>query len=347
MAEQWAAGKPIVGFEQDLGSDTPLPDHGGRRNRFFRVYQQRGGGNSVNTPMFMIDAGRDIKSGDLGLNDEDKMRRVFDSWFAEALARPALARLDAWWERKGASSVMLQVDITNISDAAFDPFEDDSAIVVIIYDEKPDVSYEGTVRWAKQIPLDEVIQPDALLRQDILLDDVSGVNFRDLKVVVMLEHRPFNDFDVAQAAFAVEGAREPVDPIAITITAPPNGTRVEAGEEVLLEAEVAGGTTAKVAYYAGDAFLGEAESAPWQLAWSEQNPGTYRITAEAEIGGRVYVSEPIEVEVVATLEPTPEPTAGPTAEPTRVGPPTAVPTVDMGDDVRIFLPLALKDVGLR
>ena len=345
MAEQWAAGKPIVGFEQDLGSSKALPDHGGRRNRFFRVYQQRGGGNSVNTPMFMIDSGRDIKSGDLGLNDEAKMRRTFDAWFEEALARPAQARLSAWWERKGASDVQLQVDITNISDAPFDPFADDSALVVIMYDEKPDVSYEGTVRWARHIPLEEVVAPGAMLSWDVLLDGVEGVNFRDVKVVVMLEYRPFNDYDVAQAAIAVEGTRAPSEPIAIAITAPPDGTRVEAGEEIVLEAEIAGGTTGKVAYYANDAFLGEATEAPWRLAWTEQTPGTYRVTAEAEILGQVYVSEPIEVEVVVTLEPTAEPTAAPTVAPTRVVP-TAAPTSAAGG-ARIYLPMAVSNAPLQ
>lgn len=344
MAEKWAAGTPIVGFEQDLGSTTALPDHGGRRNRFFRVYQQRGGGDSVNTPMFMIDAGRDIKSGDLGLNDEAKMRRTFENWFDEALARPAQAHLDAFWQRKGASQVMLQVDITNISEETFDPFVDDSAIVVIMYDTKPDVSYEGTVRWAKHIPLDEAIEPGKLLRQDILLDDVSGVNFRDVKVVVMLEYRPFNDFDVAQAANAVEGSREPIEPITIAVSAPSNGTRVGVGEKVMFESEIAGGTTGKVAYYAGDAFLGEAESAPWQVEWSEQTPGTYRITAEAEINGQVYVSEAIEVEVVATLEPTAVPTTSePTPAPTHAVPPTAGPS----GKATIFLPLSLSGAELR
>ena len=335
MAEQWAAGKPIIGFEQDLGSGQSLPDHGRRRSRFFQVYQARGGGNSVGTPMFMIDSGRDIKNGSQG--NADKMRQVYGQWFDEAMARPAKAHIDAWWQRAGATNVTLRVDVTNISDAPFDPWEDDSALVVIMYDESPDVAYKGTVRWGRRIPLDDVVAPGGFLSQTIDLADVNGVNFRDVKVVVMLEYKVAGEWDQAQAALASEGDG-PAEPVTLAITRPASGVRVPAGQDIVLEAELTGAETDKVAYYAGDAWLGEAEAPPWRVTWNDGVAGTFRVTAEAVVRGEVVVSAPIEVTILAAAAPT-EPPPGPT-EP-AVDPPPG------GSRPAIYLPLSVNAAPIQ
>lgn len=344
MAELAAAGTTIVGIQQNIGQpEAPGPDPGGRRGRFFSVFDERGGGDSATLPLFMIDSGRDIHTGPF--NDDDAMQRYFERWFTEALARPARAELAAWWQRRGASTVGLEIDLTNTSDAAFDPAVDDAALVFIFYDDRNEVGYPATQRFAARWPLDEPLGPGETMRRDLVLDELSGVNFGRAKLLVLLEDRPFNQWDIAQAAHAVQGRRDPGASAVIAITAPEDGVQVTLGDDVAFEAEITGGTTDKVSYYAGDAFLAEASSPPWRAVWTTDTAGTFDVTAETTIDNNVVTSAPVRVVVAAPEAPTATPGATATATP---APPRPTATETPGviiDWLPAYFPVALLHYG--
>lgn len=336
VPEYQAEGKLLIGFEQDLGSGQPLPDYGNRRGRFFQVYQSRGGGGSVATPMFMIDGGRDIMTGGAGDMDK-KYRDQFDS----ALARPAKADIQAWFERTDSSSMTVQVDIQNVGDEVLSPFDNNAGIVVFLYDEEEGFSFKGTVKWAQRTPLDDDIGPGERASMDLSFDNVEGVNFQTSRMVVMLDYKPGEDWDTANSAFAEEGTR-PTAPPVLRITKPTSGSEFVAGEPIEIETEVENGPVDLVVYYAGNTWVGEATEPPYAVTWTDSTPGSYTLTAETTVGDELFVSEAVEVTITEAGAPTepPEPTAVPTEPPVE---PTEPPGETVGT---IYLPMVLRNADL-
>lgn len=60
------------------------------------------------------------------------------------------------------------------------------------------------------------------------------------------------------------------------------------------------GKVTRVDFYAGDTFIGTAGGAPWMVAWTDVQPGTYNVTAKAfDDDGVATVSSPFTVNVIA------------------------------------------------
>ncbi|NYE36076.1 glucose/arabinose dehydrogenase/PKD repeat protein/type 1 glutamine amidotransferase [Nocardioides cavernae] len=87
----------------------------------------------------------------------------------------------------------------------------------------------------------------------------------------------------------------------VAITAPVDGTRVDAGDEVEVTAEASDldGTVAKVEFFQGETKIGEDTSAPFSTTWTApEEEGLYEITAKAtDDEGKTTTSRLVQVQV--------------------------------------------------
>ena len=69
----------------------------------------------------------------------------------------------------------------------------------------------------------------------------------------------------------------------VALTAPANGTNQSEGGNLVISATAseAGGSIAKVEFYADTTKIGEDDTAPYTLTWTDPDPATYQITAKA------------------------------------------------------------------
>lgn len=300
-------GKPVVFIEQHL--DHPLV--AGRSDRWWSVYAAEGGGSSAGTPMAMIDAGREIQTGDMDFTS------VYGRMIDESLARPALVDLKAWWQRTGDESARVQLDITNLTEATIDPWERPVYIVLLFYDERTDVALEGTVRGGQSLFPEDIIEPGETLSMDVEVPELGRVNWDDptTKLVAMVEHQVGAEWDVMNAAVGIQGERV-VDPgttsipPVVQVTRPAPGSEYLLGDTVTFEAEASDpdGTVEEVVWYVGISRVGVTTAPPWRLDWTAAGTGMRSITAQAkdDTGMRTR-SEPVEIRVRLVAPPTSTP----------------------------------------
>jgi len=323
-------GKSVVMLEQHLDHEITA----GRVDRWWSIFRDAGGGSSAGTPMTMIDAGREHTQGD------QDFPRLFERMFDEALARPALVDIKAWWRQTAPDAALVQVDIANVSEVELDPWARPVFLVLLFYDERVDVALEGTVRGGTWVWPDDVIGPGERLEMDVEVDDLGRVDWDDptTKLVAMLEYQTADGgWDSANAAIAQQGEREDDPgvgsvPPQVRLTSPLPGAEYIIGEDVVMEAEASDpdGSLEEVAFYVGVSRIGAVTEPPWRFTWTAAGSGPKSLTAQAkdDTGERTR-SEAVEVRVRLTRPPTPTP------DPGTVGPWDAVSW--------IFLPIARWD----
>jgi len=94
-------------------------------------------------------------------------------------------------------------------------------------------------------------------------------------------------------------APEPIAPL--VITSPANNSSFQKSNPVYLSVEVAPrvGLVSKVVYYANDAMIGEAFSAPYGLTWGSSQAGNYAIKAEAHYtNGKTAHASAINISII-------------------------------------------------
>ena len=94
----------------------------------------------------------------------------------------------------------------------------------------------------------------------------------------------------------------------VSLTAPANDALIPTPASITLTAQAAdaGGSVAKVAFYNGNALLGEDLSAPYSFTWADAPEGVYTLTARAtDDGGATATSVPATVFVAAPDNPAP------------------------------------------
>ena len=322
-------GKSVVFIEQHLDHELVA----GRSDRWWSVYSAGGGGGSAGTPMAMIDAGREIQTGDLDFTAE--YGRMID----ESLARPALVDVRAWWQKASEDSATVQIDITNLTEETIDPWESPVYIILMFYDERTDVALEGTVRGGQSIFPEDIIEPGETLSMDVTVPELTRVNWDDpgTKLVAMVEHQVGEAWDVMNATVGEQGERviDPgtsSEPPVVQMTKPDSGSEYILGDTITFESEASDpdGTVVEVVYYIGISRVGVTTEPPWHFEWEAAGSGMKSITAQAKDNtGQRTRSEPVEVRV------------------RLVAPPTATPrAVDPGpwDPIMwIFMPLARYD----
>lgn len=91
------------------------------------------------------------------------------------------------------------------------------------------------------------------------------------------------------------------DAPSVTLTAPVDGDSVIVGSTVEIQAEAADESgIARVAFFAGNSYLGDDTSAPFSLTWENVAAGSYAITAVAyDTTGRFTISAPVTLQVTS------------------------------------------------
>ena len=95
-------------------------------------------------------------------------------------------------------------------------------------------------------------------------------------------------------------------PATVALTA--SAASITQGQAVTLSAAAAGGSIARVGFFAGTTKLGEASAAPYQLSWTPAAAGTFALTAVAT--DQAGASTTSAVVTLAVAAPTPPATAG-------------------------------------
>ncbi len=301
--------KSVVFIEQHLDHELVA----GRSDRWWNIHSAKGGGTSAGTPMAMIDAGREIQTGDMDFTD------VYGRMIDESLARPALVDVKAWWQKAGENSARVQIDIKNLTEATIDPWESPVYIVLLFYDDRTDVALEGTVRGGQSIFPEDIIEPGETLSMDVEVPELGRVNWDDpsTKLVAMVEHEVGGAWDVMNAAVGTQGERviDPgttSQPPVVDVTSPAEGSAYILGDTVTFQAEASDpdGTVAEVAWYVGISRVAVTTAAPWRFEWEAVGTGMKSVMAQAKDDtGQRTRSEPVDIRVRLVAPPTPTPRA--------------------------------------
>ena len=91
----------------------------------------------------------------------------------------------------------------------------------------------------------------------------------------------------------------PPVPPSIAVTSPGDGAAFESGDDVVVTAEVAGGSMAvsAVEFYRGASLIGSDPSAPYSVVWSGSTAGSHTLTARAVYSGGGVTSQGVGIDV--------------------------------------------------
>ena len=95
-------------------------------------------------------------------------------------------------------------------------------------------------------------------------------------------------------------------PLAVTITSPVNDQQIVAGTNLLLMANATSltGSVARVAFFSGNEFIGQASVAPFKASWTNTVPGSHILQAIAyDAGGNFAPSPPVRVSILPVSAP--------------------------------------------
>ncbi len=108
---------------------------------------------------------------------------------------------------------------------------------------------------------------------------------------------------VTSAAVSITVTAPVVAPT-IVITAALNNASFTIPSNIILTANVTDSAPARVDYYAGSIYLGEATSSPYNVNWNSAQAGTYSITAKAtDTNGNVFFAPAVNITVNAHMAP--------------------------------------------
>jgi len=156
----------------------------------------------------------------------------------------------------------------------------------------------NTSLWKKDIPINHMLQDDEKATAwNFGLIFPAAVNARyvkyrvtpkrslcisELQVLDRIETAPFDIRIAPPAVFNIPVPPPNVAPT-VTLTAPANGTAVDAPATVTVSADASDtdGSVSRVEFFANGALIGERTEAPWSIVWADVAAGTYTLTARA------------------------------------------------------------------
>ncbi|MGF9753812.1 ThuA domain-containing protein [Microvirga sp. 0TCS3.31] len=160
----------------------------------------------------------------------------------------------------------------------------------------------GTIELRKGSPTGDVVGtaevPATGLQYRDVEVDVSEVGSESMDLYLVFTGS--SDIKLNFTEAMGQGVSPEAKPL-VAITAPADGDKVDPGAQVAITAEAtdADGSIAKVEFFAGDAKIGEATSAPYTVSWTAPaEEGLYQITAEAtDDDGNATTSRLVQVQV--------------------------------------------------
>jgi uncharacterized repeat protein (TIGR01451 family) len=191
------AGQPVLFLEQDV--DASL----GKREDLWWAAK---GGGTVSLPLSMVDSGNQIDNGYTGFeNNYNTYKAMVDT----ALARPALAEIEALGERVG-NKVHFTVQLENLSGVELS-FSNSAMVHAIVYEEHtpldPDTDHitGRIVRAAVWESISPALPHGETRTFELETADLSNVvNWDNVHTLVLADYRPggSNAHDMLQAALA-------------------------------------------------------------------------------------------------------------------------------------------------
>lgn len=213
MAREYAAaGLPVVFLEQDV-----YRPHGVRLDRFHDAW----GSSACGVPWVIVDSGFGVTCG-----RETDYEVAYGRMIDEALERPALAEVEAWYERSD-DDVIVRARVTNRTGGTLS-FANWAVVNAIVWERAHVVHTDRIVRAASQAELTRDLPDDASETVSIVLADVPVVYWDRAEVLVIFDYRPEPTearFESLQAAVALRGMPSPTPSPTARPTLPPDAPR--------------------------------------------------------------------------------------------------------------------------
>jgi hypothetical protein len=166
------AGQPVVFLEYNV-DNAPTS----RLDRWMAAFS----GGTAYLPLVMVDSGQQIRNGYLDFYN------VYRNMVNTALARPALAEIDAQWERIG-NRVRFSVELTNLATTTLSA-SNGATLHAIVYQEAHISLTNRYVRTVVSTPITN-LAPGAIATFTLETSDLSGVNWDQLRYLVLADYRP-------------------------------------------------------------------------------------------------------------------------------------------------------------
>lgn len=227
-------GQPVLFLEYDV-DNFELE----RKDYFWSAHS---GDGSILLPLIILDSGRQSSSGPIAHSN------VYKQMVDSALARAAAGRLEAAWWRVG-DRVVTTVQLTNLSDVTLGA-ENGAAVHAVIYE---NARVKLTDRYVRADVRQEIgdgflgLQPNATGTYTLISEELSGVDWEHLEVVVIADYRPGNEsgaFDALQAGPATRlDSPFTVAATHLTLLSDPAGERLGASTRQAVQVSGAPGLT--------------------------------------------------------------------------------------------------------
>ena len=317
---------------------------------------------SASTLPFLIAQGGRFanQAGAPGGTSAERWHALFNGWVDEVEAGPApTMKVDAWFKRTALNKVTVWVDVENIGNDVFDPFENGGTVGIIGFErnEPAKIHLPNLMRIIDWLDFEDVVEPGQKVRLEAEFTADVPTDFGKLQMVVMVEQEADIGWETNGAVMGVMGdppetsEPEPTPPTMsceLRTTSPSLTVGGDATVMALIRADGRGAAGAEVTMMVDEGpNMGETSTfktdATGESKWtySGDEVGTDTVSAAGSYVASGF-PDPIAFECgTTTIEWTaaaPEPTVAP-PEPTE--PPTT------GDDFTIYLPIVLRGEVLR
>jgi hypothetical protein len=199
-----SADKRAFFIEHDVDGNSA------RENRWWTAKA----GTSATTPLILVDSGFKWTEG-----SHNDFKKKYKEMVDTALARPAQARLDAYYTREG-SKAKLWVKVTNLSGSTIG-YDNELTLWVLVFEDKNVIHMARYVRGEGRLLIEDDIADGASAEYEVLSGDIRGANWDRVHVLALLDARPRSSgpYEMLQVQEAVFGA--PPDPTALVPTEEP------------------------------------------------------------------------------------------------------------------------------
>lgn len=209
------------------------------RTRMGRLSEKLPNANTL--PYLIAQAGRYVNSaGAPGGTNETAWRGLFDGWIAEAEQQAPTMKVDAWFKRTGLNKVTVTVDVENLSNDVFDPWENGGAVAVIGFEhhESPKIHLPNLMRLIDWMDFEDIVEGGQKVRLSNEFTLEVPADFGKLQLVAFVEYEDESvGRDIAGSAMATQGdppppdTTEPPEPTApeLSCTLSPSTAEVETG----------------------------------------------------------------------------------------------------------------------
>ncbi len=204
LAKGYAA-KPVLFLQYETNS----PHAANRLNRFMAAWDIEKNPRDIKpeTPYTMVDSGQRISWGDRDF--ETEYRKMIE----HELARPPLAILTAVRERPDTSTLVVKVQVTNISTSTLETAANSATVHVLLFQGNRALKAGTEIKASNIAFFDEPLVPGDTRRFEFKFSGLRGVNLSALEAAVLLDYMPSDTsgrWDMLQATIASSGRLPPV-----------------------------------------------------------------------------------------------------------------------------------------